>query len=279
MGAVALAEAKKAGAGYADIRINRYRLQFSGYRLSPERGGTKTDEVPFVTDQASFGFGVRVIAGGQWGFAASPLVSGDEIARITREAVVVAKANAVLQASPVQLAPTSRWVDRWTSGFQKDPFGVSVEEKLELTHGAALTAKKDPRIMLAIGFVAFRAEDKYFASSEGSSIQQYIVQVFPMLQATAVDVQKNISRTRRFTTPPSTAGMGRPLPRRTSARTRRAFAKRCWSIWRRRRCRPGRRTWCCCPATCGSLFTNPSDTQRSWIGRWGMKRISRAPVS
>src|ERR1035438_9083776 len=92
LGAIALAEAKKAGASYADIRINRYRQQFSRYRLSPERGGTKTDEVPFVTDQASFGFGVRVIASGQWGFAASPLVSAEEIARITREAVVVAKA-------------------------------------------------------------------------------------------------------------------------------------------------------------------------------------------
>src|ERR1035438_4045703 len=60
--------------------------------------------------------------------------------------------------------------------------------------------------MLAFGFLAFRAEDKYFASSEGSSIQQYIVQVFPLLQATAVDIQKNISRTRSYTTPPSTAG-------------------------------------------------------------------------
>ena len=206
LGAVALAEAKKAGATYADIRINRYRQQFSGYRLSPERGGTKTDEVPFVTDQASFGFGVRVIAGGQWGFAASPQVSVEEIARITREAVVVAKANAVLQASPVQLAPTRKYVDRWTSAFQKDPFGVSVEEKLDLIHGAAVKLRQDPKIMLAFGFLAFRAEDKYFASSEGSSIQQYIVQVFPLLQATAVDIQKNISRTRSYTTPPSTAG-------------------------------------------------------------------------
>src|SRR6202046_264500 len=83
LGAVALAEAKKQGASYCDIRINRYRNQFSGYRLSPERGGSKTDEVPFVNDGTSFGFGVRVIAKGQWGFAASPLVTPDEIARIT----------------------------------------------------------------------------------------------------------------------------------------------------------------------------------------------------
>ncbi len=206
LGAIALAEAKKAGATYADIRINRYRSQFSGYRLSPERGGTKTDEVPFITDQASYGFGVRVIAAGQWGFAASPLVTGEEIARIAREAVVVAKANAALQASPVVLAPVKKYVERWTSAYQTDPFGIPVEQKLDLIHGAAVTLKKDAKIMVAFGMLAFRAEDKYLATSEGSSIQQYVVQVFPLLQATAVDMQKNISRTRSYQVQPVTAG-------------------------------------------------------------------------
>ena len=94
LGAVALREAKKQGATYADLRIGRFRNQFSGYRLSPERGSNITDQVPFVTDQNSFGFGVRVIVNGQWGFAASPLVTAEEIARIMREAVTVARANA-----------------------------------------------------------------------------------------------------------------------------------------------------------------------------------------
>ncbi len=206
LGGVALAEAKKAGATYADIRINRYRSQFSGYRLSPERGGTKTDEVPLVTEEASYGFGVRVIAGGQWGFAASPLVTAEEIARITREALTVAKANAVLQANPVQLAPVKKYVDRWSSTFQKDPFAVSLDEKLDLMHGAALTLKKDPKIMLAFGYLGFRSEDKYLATSEGSSIQQYVVQAWPILEARAVDMQKGISRSRAYKIPPASAG-------------------------------------------------------------------------
>ncbi|MDQ2901595.1 MAG: hypothetical protein M3Y07_17630 [Acidobacteriota bacterium] len=63
--AVALAEAKKPGAAYSDFRIGRFRIQFSGYRLSAQRGGNITDEVPFVTDRNSFGFGVRVIVNGQ----------------------------------------------------------------------------------------------------------------------------------------------------------------------------------------------------------------------
>ena len=35
------AEAKKQGATYADLRIGRYRNQFSGFRMSPERGGSR----------------------------------------------------------------------------------------------------------------------------------------------------------------------------------------------------------------------------------------------
>jgi TldD protein len=206
LAAGALAEAKKQGATYCDIRINRYRDQFSGYRLSPQRGGGKTDEVPFVNDRASFGFGVRVIAKGQWGFAASPNVNPAEIARITREAVLVAKANSALQAQPVRLAPTSSYIDRWVSPHDKDPFAVSVDEKLELLHTATVTIKKNAKMQSAFGALGFHSEDKYFASSEGSSIQQYIVQVYPYLNATAVDFEKGISKRRSYQVAPQARG-------------------------------------------------------------------------
>jgi TldD protein len=206
LGAVAIGEAKKQGATYADLRIGRYRNQFSGYRLSPERGSNITDEVPFVTDQNSFGFGVRVIVNGQWGFAASPLVTADEIRRITREAVTVAKANAAAQAAPIQLAPVKAYHDRWTSKFEKDPFAISMDEKLELIHSATLSIKKDPKVFSAFGALGFQSEDKYFASSEGSSIQQYVVRVYPLLNAVAVDFRNGTSRTRNYTVEPQTAG-------------------------------------------------------------------------
>jgi TldD protein len=206
LGAAAIAEGKKQGATYTDIRIGRYRNQFSGYRLSPQRGSNITDEVPFVTDQNTFGFGIRVIVNGQWGFAASPLVTAGEIARITREAITVAKANAAAQAKPVQLAPVKTYRDRWTSKFEKDPFAISMDEKLELIHGATLSIKKDPKVFSAFGALGFQSEDKYFASSEGSSIQQYVVRVYPILNAVAVDFQNGISRTRNYNVEPQTAG-------------------------------------------------------------------------
>ena len=79
----ALRQAKKLKASYCDIRINRYRDQSVSMRLSPERGTGKTLEVPGIRDTDSFGFGVRVIVDGAWGFASSPLVTPAEISRIT----------------------------------------------------------------------------------------------------------------------------------------------------------------------------------------------------
>ena len=206
LGGVALAEAKKLKATYCDIRIIRYRRQFVTVRLNPERGTGKTLEVPNIADGGSFGFGVRVIADGCWGFAASPIVTKAEIARITGEAVTVARANAVLKQRPVQLAPVKAYRDRWQTPYEKDPFAVSIEEKLELIRTAAAAAKKDKRVFSAGCNLAFSSEDKYFASSEGSSIQQLNIQTSAQVNATAVDTGKALSKSRRYVPPPVTAG-------------------------------------------------------------------------
>src|ERR1700754_4336115 len=120
LGDVALREAKKLKATYCDIRIVRLRDQRVALRLSPERGTGKTLSVPNVSEDSSFGFGVRVIVNGAWGFASSPLVTPEEIARVTGEAVIVAKANSTIQPKPVQLAPVKAYRDRWATPHDKD---------------------------------------------------------------------------------------------------------------------------------------------------------------
>jgi TldD protein len=206
LGAVSLAEAKKLKASYCDIRIIRTRQQFLSIRLNPERGTGKTLEVPGVGDGGSFGFGVRVIVDGAWGFAASPLVQPEEIARITAEAVQVAKANASLMNKPVVLAPVPAYTDYWQTPHQRDPFEVPIQEKLELIRSAAAEARKSQQVFSAGCTLAFRKEDKYFASSVGSSIQQLNLQTYGIVNSTAVDLAKGLSKTRRFQPPPVTAG-------------------------------------------------------------------------
>ena len=65
----ALTIAQRYGASYADIRINRYRL---------ESISTRERQVQTVARGQNFGFGVRVLFKGTWGFAASPNVTNEK---------------------------------------------------------------------------------------------------------------------------------------------------------------------------------------------------------
>jgi len=206
LAAVALERAKKLGASYADIRINRYRDQVVALRSNPDRDSGKLNHVPSVNETQSFGFGVRVIANGTWGFAASHVVTPEEIARVAGVAVAVAKANSALQKQPVKLAPTRSYVDKYTTPFRKNPLEVSIPEKLALLQKANTEAKAVPKVFAATSSIVTHIEDRFFASSEGSRIQQYVVQNYGQVSAQAVDRQAGISRARNYSPSPVTAG-------------------------------------------------------------------------
>jgi len=206
LGAVALAQAKKYRAAYCDIRIVRLRGQRITLRLSPDRDSGNTHSVPSIVEDTSFGFGIRVIVNGAWGFASSPIVTNEEIARATGEAVIIAKANSAMQPKPVQLAPVKAYRDRWETPHEKDPFTVPVADKLELLRNAAEEIKKNSRVFGSVAGLDLRSEDKYFASSEGSSIQQLILQIYGNLDATAVDRRAGISRSRSYAPTQASAG-------------------------------------------------------------------------
>ena len=86
---IALNAAKAKGATYADVRIGRYLNQFVT---------TRENKVQGVANTESFGVGIRVIANGSWGFAASNEVTKEGIARTAEKAVAVAKANAKIMS-------------------------------------------------------------------------------------------------------------------------------------------------------------------------------------
>jgi TldD protein len=132
--AVALEKARKAGATYADIRINRYRSQTVVLRSHPDFSSGKLNHVPMVSDSETFGFGVRALADGAWGFAAAQRVSKDEIARAAADAVAIAKTNAPLRREPVRLAPVKAQRGTYATRVAKDPFAVPLGDKLAFLH-------------------------------------------------------------------------------------------------------------------------------------------------
>src|SRR5262249_27222412 len=146
LASIALDRAKKLGCSYADIRINRYRNRSVSLRTSPDRSAGmmsgKVNHVPGVVENEVFGFGVRVLHSGAWGFAASPMVTKDEVARITTQAAGIARANAALRQKPVELAPVPSYRDTYVTPHTKDPFGVSVQEQLGYLQRVNDAAKK-----------------------------------------------------------------------------------------------------------------------------------------
>jgi len=173
----ALGVSKKHGAKYADIRIVDSRTQHLQ---------TKNGEILGNDDGESFGFGVRVLVNGAWGFASSSKVEKKEVERIARLAVRIAKASALLKVSDVRLAPEPVYNDRWQTPYVTDPFRVPLEKKLGLLLAIDKILRKDKRISVATGSMSFKKKRQWLATSEGAFIDQTLLRSGVGYAATAV---------------------------------------------------------------------------------------------
>ena len=193
----ALSGARRAGASYADIRINRYRNQFIF---------TRDRRVQNIVNTEDYGFGVRVIVDGTWGFASSSNVTKEEIARVAGQAVTIAKANKAINVEPVRLAPVESYEGTWNTPVVKNPFEMSLQPKLDLLLQIHEEALKVPGASFVSAFMQFVNEHKYFASTEGSHIEQSLVRSYPSFSVTAVDRESGKFYSRDSLTAPM--GMG-----------------------------------------------------------------------
>lgn len=180
----ALNVAQLSGARYADVRIVRREEQ----AIEVKNG--QVGEMALDEDQ---GFGVRVIVDGAWGFASSSLMTMSEVERVARQAVAIARASGLVKGEGVSLGPAEVHRGSYRTPVVKDPFAVSLEDKLALLLAADEGMRRVEGVRVRKGSLAFRREDKLFASSEGSWIEQTIVESGGGLEVTAVgqgEVQK-----------------------------------------------------------------------------------------
>jgi TldD protein len=197
MAGEALAAAQKLGASYADIRIIRYRF---------ESMATRERQVLQVARNQSFGFGVRVLVRGTWGFAASRLMTVEEARRVASLAVAQARANAAFQRQPIRLAPVEKVAAKWKSAIKKDPFDQPLDAKVQFL----LKLNEKALLVKGVNFVnsnlTFVNEDKYFASTEGSRIEQYLIRSFPSFTVTAINMAAGDFQTRSALAGPQQLG-------------------------------------------------------------------------
>lgn len=118
----ALSAARDAGADYTDarfLRMKRQNLQTEDVRVSG------------ISDSEEFGFGVRAIAKGSWGFAGSGIVTKQEVQKVARQAVAIAKASAIAMKKPVSLVPEPKRVASFKTPYTIDPFTVGIGQKVD----------------------------------------------------------------------------------------------------------------------------------------------------
>ncbi len=197
MADVALNAAKSKGASYADVRIGRYLNQVVA---------TRDARVENVANSESYGLGVRVIANGSWGFAATNNMDNDSIAQAAELAVAIAKGNSKLMSEPVQLAPQKGYGEvSWKTPLEVNAFEVPIPQKIDLLLSVNSEALKGGAKYINSSIFMVN-EQKYFASTDGSYIDQDIHRIWPNFTVTKIDTAGGKFETRIALSAPM--GMG-----------------------------------------------------------------------
>lgn len=157
----ALDAAKANGASYADVRLTVTRKQSFYYANPP-------------VDSEDIAVGVRALANGAWGFTAGPEWTPEVMSRLGHEAAAQAKGNAWPGRAPIELAERpAAGEGTWHMPVKRDPFAVSVEEKLDYIRSAEAYARTF-RNGGASSIIIFDRQERIFASTDGAFYTQTV---------------------------------------------------------------------------------------------------------
>jgi TldD protein len=188
--------AKARDALYSDFRLTRFKTQVIT---------ANNENIGDIKIEDTFGFSVRVLIDGKWGFAASTILSFVELERITNIACDISIANSIMGVSSVELTKVPAYVDEWNSPIKTDPFNISIDEKcnflIELNQKAqSFGANHINSFIISIN------EIKYFISSGGSNIKQNIFRIWPQFNITIIDKASGKFESRKSLTIPTAQG-------------------------------------------------------------------------
>jgi TldD protein len=172
----ALDAAVAAGASYADAR---------SVATTAESLTVEGDAVQALDRSESIGYGVRVLADGAWGFAASAFIDAGDASAVALRALEIARASATARARPVELVPEPVHKDSWSTPVATDPFAVPLEDRVGLLITCTDVMRRVPDVRVARGTMDLLRQQTRFASNEGSHIDQTIVQTGAGLEVTA----------------------------------------------------------------------------------------------
>src|SRR5262245_46308834 len=166
LGARAIDVAKSLGAQWADARVGT---------VETEEIGVRNGDVRTLEQEGTTGFGVRVLVDGAHGFASGYVLTPEEVERVARLAVQLAREGRRAGPGRLSWADEPAWKDVWTSTFVVDPFDVPLDRKLDLLLRADAILRAKPEITATSCTMSFRRESQVFVSSAGAAIEQIVL--------------------------------------------------------------------------------------------------------
>jgi TldD protein len=151
------------GVAYADVRA----VEIRDREVRTKNGG-----VSHVSTSESLGIGVRALAEGCWGFAATDDLGRDGLAAAAALALEIARSGAAARKAGVQLAPEEKYEAAWASPCRIDPFTISADRNIQTLLAVDAELRRHPGVSLAEGSMRFERRRQVFASTLGSLIDQ-----------------------------------------------------------------------------------------------------------
>ena len=163
---------------YADIRV---------VRRQNEEIEVKNGQVEALTHDEDFGFGIRVLFQGAWGFACSSKVTKREMEAVFTKALKIAKASTKSKGVEVFFPSSPPIIDRYKTAVSINPFDIAPEIKLNLLLCADEIIRRNKKVKISEAFLGSYQTEKIFASTEGSYIEQEVVECGAGIAATAIE--------------------------------------------------------------------------------------------
>lgn len=152
---------------------------------------TRNSVVESLTNGHSLGFGVRVLYQGAWGYAASNQITKKSLEQTVKYAIKVAQASGLVSSKKVKLAPVEVVKNgEYQTPYKKDPFKVSLPQKIKLLLAADKKMGQVKKVTVAQTFYQAYRTKKTLASTEGSYLNQEILETGAGIQALATDGQE-----------------------------------------------------------------------------------------
>jgi len=151
------------GVTYADVRVIETR---------DREVSTKNGKAAHMSSSESMGLGIRVLAAGCWGFAATDDLTREGIESAATVALEIARSGSAAKKQDIVLAPEEAYEATWVSPVRIDPFSIPADRNLAALLAVDAEIRRNAAITLAEAAMHFERKRQVFASTVGSLIDQ-----------------------------------------------------------------------------------------------------------